>query len=293
MIAERTFLDMDIKQDVSLKIYSSFHTGGTADNFVEVKTAEEALEALQFAEEKKLPVFYLGGGTNILFPDEGMRGLVIKNGITFIERQDNELRVGAGVYTTSLAQYAQKQSLSGIERLFGLPGTVGGAIRGNAETHKTSISDVIKDVTFINDTLELKTVFPAVLEFEYRGSTFKKQPRLITSCTLTLVPGNPDDIQKLMIETKNWRKEKQPGGFTAGSFFKNPQDTSAGYLIDQAGLKGFQIGGAQVSEKHANFLTNTGNATSKDVMMLAEHIKKVVLEKFGLQLIEEVNIIAN
>ncbi len=282
---------MDIKQNISLKIYSSFHTGGNADYFAEVKTAEEAIAALQFAQEKKLPVFFLGGGTNILFPDEGFKGVVIKNAISFIERKDNKLRVGAGMYTTSLAQYAQKESLSGIERLFGLPGTIGGAIRGNAETHKTAISDVIKDVTFVNDKLQLETVSPTELEFEYRGSKFKKYPLIIISCTISLIPGDPDAIQKLMLETKNWRKEKQPGGFTAGSFFKNPPDTSAGYLIDQAGLKGFHIGGAQVSEKHANFLTNTGNATSKDVMMLAAHIKKIILEKFGIQLVEEVHIV--
>ena len=129
------------------------------------------------------------------------------------------------------------------------------------------------------------------MEFDYRESKFKKHPQFIVSCTLRLTPGNPEAIQQLMADTKNWRKEKQPGGFTAGSFFKNPPDTSSGYLIDQAGLKGFQIGGAQVSEKHVNFLTNTGKATSKDVMMLAAHIKKTVQEKFGIQLVEEVHII--
>lgn len=284
---------MEIKQNISLKIYSSFHTGGSADNFIEVKTAEDALEALKLAKEKNWPVFFLGGGTNLLFPDEGMRGLVIRNGINSIEKNGNELKVGTGVYTTSLAQFAQKHSLSGIERLFGLPGTIGGAIRGNAETHKTSISDVLKDVTFINENLELETVSPKELAFDYRESKFKKHPQFIVSCTMTLTPGNPEEIQKLMIDTKNWRKEKQPGGFTAGSFFKNPPDTSAGYLIDQAGLKGFSIGAAKVSEKHANFLTNTGNATSKDVMMLAAHIKKTILEKFGIQLVEEVHIVSN
>jgi len=282
---------MDIKQDVPLKLYSSFHTGGNADNFVEVKTADEAVQALQTAKQNNWTVFFLGGGTNILFPDEGMRGLVIKNSINFIEKDGHELRVGAGAYTTSLAQYAQKESLSGIERLFGLPGSIGGAIRGNAETHKTSISDVLKDVTFINDDLRLEIASPKELEFDYRESKFKKHPQFIVSCTLKLTSGNPKAIQQLMLDTKNWRKEKQPGGFTAGSFFKNPPDTSAGYLIDQAGLKGFQIGGAQVSEKHANFLTNTGKATSKDVMMLAAHIKKTVQEKFGIQLVEEVHII--
>ena len=270
---------MEIKQNINLALYSSFHTGGPAEFFIEVKNSDEAQEALQFAHDKKLPVLFLGGGTNVLFPDEGIKGLVIRNAINFIENIDNtHLSVGAGVYTTTLAQHCLKLGLSGIEALFGLPGTIGGAIRGNAGTLGTEIKDVIVDVTMINGKNEI-AVYPAsYFEFAYRESKLMKHPAFITHCTIALKPGNPIEIEQKMIETKNWRRDKQPGGFTAGSFFKNPPNNSAGALIDQAGLKGFTMGLAQVSPKHANFLTNTVKGTTKDVMMLAAHVKKIVLE---------------
>lgn len=283
---------MDIRQNVNLKLYNTFHTGGSAEYFVEVKTIEEAQEALKFAHQNKLPLLFLGGGSNVLFPDEGIRGLVIKNNINFIEAIDaTHLSVGAGVYTTTLAQHCLKLKLSGMEALFALPGTVGGAIRGNAGTLGTEMKDVISDVTMINDDNQLQTYPASYFEFEYRGSILKRIPNFITHCTIALVPGDENAIQAKMTETKNWRRDKQPGGFTAGSYFKNPPGTSAGALIDQAGLRGFSLGPAQVSPKHANFLTNTGKATTKDVIMLAAHVKKVVLDKFGIELEEEVKII--
>lgn len=283
---------MNLRENVNLKLYNTFHTGGQAEYFVEVKTIEDAQTALQFAKEKHLEVLFLGGGSNVLFPDEGIKGLVIKNNINFIESiDDTHLSVGAGVYTTSLAQHCLKLKLSGIEALFGLPGTIGGAIRGNAGTLGTEMKDVIVDVTMINDQGQLQTYPANYFQFEYRGSILKRVPHFITHCTIALVPGDEIAIQTKMTETKNWRRDKQPGGFTAGSYFKNPPGTSAGAVIDQAGLKGFSLGSAQVSPKHANFLTNTGEATTKDVIMLAAHVKKVVFDKFGIELEEEVKII--
>ncbi len=283
---------MDIRENVKLSLYNTFHTGGPAEYFVEVKTAEAAQEALKYAHERQLPVLFLGGGSNILFPDEGIKGLVIKNSINFIQSlNETQLSVGAGVYTTTLAQHCLKLKLSGIEALFGLPGTVGGAIRGNAGTLGTEIKDVIVDVTMINDNHQLQTYPASYFQFEYRGSILKHIPNFITHCTIALTQGEETLIQSKMTETKNWRRDKQPGGFTAGSYFKNPPETSAGALIDQAGLRGFSLGPAQVSPKHANFLTNTGKATTKDVIMLAAHVKKIVFEKFGIELEEEVKII--
>ncbi len=283
---------MDIQENVSLKIYNSFHTGGPAQYFVEVKTSEAAVEALNYAKEHNLPVLFLGGGTNVLFPDEGIKGLVIKNSINFINTIDaTHLSVGAGVYTTTLAQHCLKLKLSGIEALFGLPGTIGGAIRGNAGTLGTEMKDVIVDVTMFDENNQLKTYPASYLEFAYRESILKRIPAFISHCTIALSPGDDVAIQAKMTETKNWRRDKQPGGFTAGSYFKNPPGTSAGALIDQAGLRGFALGPAQVSPKHANFLTNTGKATTKDVMILAAHVQKVVYEKFGIELEEEVKII--
>lgn len=285
---------LDIKQNIKLAVLSSFHIGGPAEYFVEVKTPEQALEAVQYAHEHKLKLFFLGAGSNLLFPDEGISGLVIRSNINFIEQNGHELKVGSGVYTTTLAQTCLEKSLSGIEALFALPGTIGGAIRGNAGTLGTEIKDVVKDVTVINDNLELATLSNRELDFAYRGSNLLKQhPMFVTQITLTLKPGDPVQMKQKMMETKNWRKEKQPGGFTGGSFFKNPPDTTAGFLIDSAGLKGFSIGGAQVSMKHANFITNTGTATSKDVMMLAAHIQKVIKDKFGIELVPEVHLISS
>ena len=283
---------MYIQENVSLKVYNSFHTGGPAQYFVEIKTSEAAIEALNFARDQQLPVLFLGGGTNVLFPDEGIQGLVIKNSINFIQSiDDTHLSVGAGVYTTTLAQHCLNLKLSGIEALFGLPGTIGGAIRGNAGTLGTEIKDVIIDVTLVNENNQLKTYPASYCEFAYRESILKRIPAFITHCTIALSPGDETAIKNKMTETKNWRRDKQPGGFTAGSYFKNPPGASAGALIDQAGLRGFAIGPAQVSPKHANFLTNTGKATTKDVMILAAHVKKVVYEKFGIELEEEVKVI--
>lgn len=286
----RTFIMLSIKENVPLATYSSFHIGGPAKYFVEIKTADEALEALKYAVDQGLKTFFLGGGTNVLFPDEGINALVIRSTINSIEKNDTRLKVGSGVYTTTLAQYCLKHSLSGIEALFGLPGTIGGAIHGNAGTLGTEMKDVLESVTLINHAHQLETVTAESLALTYRGSVLKQSPKLIIECTIKLIPGDPLIMSQKMTETKNWRREKQPGGFTAGSFFKNPPGTSAGFLIEQAGLKGFSIGGAQVSTKHANFLSNTGKATSKDVMMLAAHIKQVVHAKLGIELVEEIQI---
>ena len=198
---------MEIKQNINLALYSSFHTGGPAEFFIEVKNSDEAQEALQFAHDKKLPVLFFGGGTNVLFPDEGIKGLVIRNAINFIENIDNtHLSVGAGVYTTTLAQHCLKLGLSGIEALFGLPGTIGGAIRGNAGTLGTEIKDVIVDVTMINGKNEI-AVYPAsYFEFAYRESKLMKHPAFITHCTIALKPGNPIEIEQKMIETKKCQK---------------------------------------------------------------------------------------
>ncbi len=284
---------LNIKQNVNLAILSSFHIGGPAEYFVEVKTAEEAVEAVRYAHSNNLHPFFLGAGSNVLFPDEGLKGLIIRSNINFIEQDDTKLTVGSGVYTTTLAQKCLEKGLSGIEALFGLPGTIGGAIRGNAGTLGTEIKDVLSTATIINDNFELQTLTREELDFAYRGSNLlKKHPMFITQCVLNLTQGETAAMETKMIETKNWRREKQPGGFTGGSFFKNPPDTTAGYLIDTAGLKGFSIGGAQVSTKHANFITNTGRATSKDVMMLSAHIQQVVKEKFGIELVPEVHLIS-
>lgn len=281
---------LSIKENVPLAIYSSFHIGGPARYFAEIKSSEEALEALEYAKKNNLKTFFLGGGTNILFPDEGINALVIKSAIATIEKNALQLKVGSGVYTTTLAQYCLQHSLSGIETLFGLPGTIGGAIHGNAGSLGTEIKDVIESVTVINAQHQLETLQVSELAFTYRGSALKLAPKFILHCVMNLVPGDPATMSQKMTETKNWRRDKQPGGFTAGSFFKNPPNTSAGYLIEQAGLKGFSIGGAEVSNKHANFLTNTGKATNKDVMMLAAHVKQVVQEKFGITLVEEIQV---
>lgn len=280
---------IQIQKDVSLAMYSSFHIGGKASHFVEIKTTEDALEAWQFGQTQKLPIFFLGGGSNVLFPDQGLEALIIKNSINFIEKLPNDqVHVGAGTYTTALAQFCADNELSGIEKLFALPGTFGGAIVGNAGTLGTEIKDVLLSATLINPQGEIITAPASTLDFQYRESNLKRTHQLVLSGIIQLKPGQKDTIKQVMTDTKNWRRDHQPGGFSGGSFFKNPEGYSAGQLIEQAGLKGYTIGGAQVSPKHANFLTNTGKATSKDVMLLAAHIKEVVKSQFGIELVEEI-----
>ncbi|MDR2580947.1 MAG: UDP-N-acetylmuramate dehydrogenase [Fibromonadaceae bacterium] len=267
-----------IEKNISLKKHCSFKIGGNANFFAEPKNEEELCSLLAWRKKFKIPYFVLGHGSNVLFSDEGYGGLVIKLG-----------KWGAGKSLHSLIQEAANQGLGGIEKLQGIPGTIGGAIYMNAGAHKQEISDCIKTVSSITPNGEIITRTKEQCEFSYRSSIFKGMGEIIVSAEFDFVPMQKESIDKNRKEVLTWRKEKQPLQYpNAGSVFKNPISQSAGALIEACGLKGHRIGDAELSELHANFIVNKGNATAKDVKTLMEKIVMEVEKKHGVVLEPEI-----
>ena len=238
----------------------------------------------------------MGNGSNLLVSDGGIKGIVLKIEIkkVEIEEVDNKFKitVGAGVKLGELAQKLANKEISGFEFASGIPGTIGGAIRMNAGAHGSEMKDIVKTVTYIDGNGEIHKINNEQAKFEYRNSLFTNNEYIIVETELELNKGNKEEIQEKMQEYANFRKEKQPIEYpSAGSTFKRGTDFITAKLIDECGLKGYQIGGAQVSEKHAGFIINTGNATSKDVEELIKYIKQEVYEKFGKEIETEIEII--
>lgn len=306
---------MNFQQNVPFAPYTTFKIGGPAKFFCEAKNEEDIRDAFKFAREKKLPVFALGGGSNILVSDKGFGGLVIKLLNSDYSVQDNKIECGAGCLLAKIVSESVKAELSGLEWAAGIPGTVGGAVRGNAGAFGGKMADIVKSVKILDiHKSQISILSNEDCKFAYRDSQFKQDPNLIIlSVVLELKKGEKSESEKMIKEVLEKRKEKQPSDFPSpGSFFKNPvakskkliqqfeTDTGqkvkddkipAPWLIEECGLKGKKIGGAMVSEKHANFLVNTGNATAEDVVMLAAIIKTKVRNKFGIQLKEEVQMV--
>jgi UDP-N-acetylmuramate dehydrogenase len=308
---------MNIQKNIPLAPYTTFKIGGPAKFFVEAGDEDEIVEALEFAKEKNLPVFVLGGGSNILVSDKGFDGIIIKILNTKYDILDTKIECGAGCQLSTIVSESVKASFTGLEWAAGIPGMIGGAVRGNAGAKALGgeMSDVVESVKVLDmDDLQLKTYDLKMCEYEYRNSVFKQNSNfIILSATLKLKKGDKAESKKKIKEILAARKEKQPMEFPSpGSFFKNPLvknkelirqfeiDTGqkirdkkipAPWLIEEAGLKSKKIGGAMVSEKHANFIVNTGNATAEDVIMLAAIIKTKVRNKFGIQLQEEVQMV--
>jgi UDP-N-acetylmuramate dehydrogenase len=294
-------MTLNIRENFPLSSVCTFGIGGPAKYFALVKNLDELKESLEFAQENKLKPFIYGGGSNLLFPDEGLSTLVIKIAFKSITHSDyptpknlntKALKCDAGVSWIEIARYCSQHSLYGLEGLYGLPGTVGGAVYGNAGCHQQETSDVLITATLFDSTSQqILKHQQKDFNFTYRYSNLKENKHLLVLSAVFLVSSDPNhkhgDPNTYSLE----RKEKQPNGLTTGSFFKNPPSHFAGQLIEQAGLKGFKIGGIQVSDKHANFFINTGTATAKDVIALQHHIQDTVLAKFNIQLEPEVQIV--
>ena len=226
--------------------------------------------------------------------DGGIDGVVIIIGKNMknAEMNGTTIKAQCGILLSRIANLAYENSLTGLEFASGIPGSLGGALYMNAGAYGEELCAVVKDVTFIDKDNNIKTIEAKNCDFGYRHSVFMENGAVITSCTLSLKEGNKEDIKAKTDDLKERRVSKQPlDKPSAGSTFKRPEGHFAGTLIEQAGLKGFSIGGAQVSEKHAGFVINTGNATAKDVLSLIEHIQKTVYEKFGVTLCPEVKMI--
>lgn len=279
-----------------MKKHTSFKIGGNADFFVSVKTIEELKQALFYAEQKQIPRTIIGNGTNILVSDSGIRGIVIKIDIQkFDLKEENdyiEISVGSGNKMMALATQLKKQEISGFEQLSGIPGTIGGAIYMNAGAYGKEMKDIVISTRCMNMKGEIFELSNEEQKFKYRSSVFNTKEYIILEAKLKLKKGKKEDIELQMNEYLNQRKEKQPLEYpSAGSTFKRQEGIITAKLIDECGLKGYKIGGAMVSEKHAGFIVNTGDATAKDVLELIKYVKDEVYKKYGVKIEEEVKIV--
>lgn len=283
---------MDIQTNISLKEYTTFKTGGAARYFCEVNTKKELADCISWTKEEKANFFCLGGGSNLLINDLGFNGLVIKVANSQVRWEGDASLCGAGVLLTHLIDEAKTRGLGGLEWIYGVPATLGGATRNNAGAFGSSISSFIETVEVYDTEKNNFIVLPKdKCGFSYHKSVFHEKPGwIIWEIILTWEKEDGSIIKEKINDFFGRRKMKQPLEYpSAGSFFRNPSETrSAGRLIEEAGLKGRRIGGAQVSDKHANFIINTGNAKTEDIVMLASIIKQKVRTRFKIQLHEEV-----
>lgn len=287
-----------IMQDEPMNKHTSFKIGGNADFFVKATTEEDVRNVLQICQNNNIPLTILGNGSNILVKDNGIKGITLKICIDNIDIQKNEnnqaiITVGAGFLLGKLAQILLQNSISGFEFAAGIPGTIGGAVRMNAGAYGSEFKDIVIETTCMNREGKLIKLSNKEHDFEYRKSIFQKKEYIILETKLLLKTAqNSEDIKNKMTEYRNSRIEKQPIEFpSAGSTFKRGEDFITAKLIDECGLKGYTVGGAQVSTKHAGFVINTGNATAEDVIKLIEIIKKKVFEKFNKKIELEIEII--
>lgn len=286
----------NIKEKVLLAPLSTFKIGGPADYFYNLENAKDLPKLLKFAQDKQIPFIVIGGGSNLLFSEKGFRGLIIHMSSKNLYVDNEKITADAGVLLSQVVQTAFKNNLCGIETWIGLPGTVGGAVRGNAGANGVEVKDVLKKAEIFNTkTGKIEEADNNFFQFAYRESYIKHHPEIIVLKAAFILKNSPQsraEQQKLMTEILRDRQHKQPKGQNAGSFFKNPSlGKSAGWLIEQVGLKGRQIGDARISPIHANFFENLGNATQKQILGLAELAQKKVEEKFKITLEKEVQII--
>lgn len=276
-----------------MKNHTSFRTGGEADIFVSPDSIKSLKDVIKLFRENDIPFYIFGNGSNMLVSDRGIEGAVIHigNGFSSIEVKENKITSGAGAILSAVSNAALENSLTGFEFASGIPGSFGGAVFMNAGAYGSEIKNVIKSVLVLNENLELEELSKDKLELGYRSSIFQKNNYIILGGTIELETGNKDNILSEMNELNAKRREKQPLNFaSAGSTFKRPEGYFAGKLIEDSGLKGKTIGGAQVSEKHAGFIVNTGTATTDDIINLMDFCKKTVYEKFGVMIELEVRI---
>ena len=273
--------------------HTSFKIGGPAEIFVKINNVEELKLIIKISKQAEVPITVVGNGSNLLVSDDGIRGIVLKIEFDKIEIEESgKLKVGSGVKLAFLAQKCLKEKLEGFEFASGIPGTIGGAIRMNAGAHGSEMKDIVKKITCMTRDGKIQVISNEEAKFEYRNSIFSQNDYIILEAEIQLREGNPEEIRSKMDEYATYRKEKQPIEYpSAGSTFKRGNDFITAKLIDECGLKGYQIGGAQVSEKHAGFIINKGNATAEDVKQLMKYVEEQVYNKFGKKIEPEIEII--
>ena len=284
----------NVKINEMLKYHTSFKVGGPADILVTPSNADQIVEIIGKCRAKAIPVFIMGNGTNLIILDSGIRGVVVKitERMSAVSVHDDTIKAESGILLSRLAKVALEHELTGIEFASGIPGTLGGAVTMNAGAYGHEIKDVLFCSTYIDSQLNVKELSNEQHEFAHRSSFIQKTGGVVIKSTLKLQKGNKADIKAYMDDLNRQRREKQPLEMpSAGSVFKRPTGYYAGKLIEDCELKGFKIGGAEVSCKHSGFIVNTGDATAKDIINLITHVQTTVKHKFGVDLETEVKIV--
>ncbi|MEF9916862.1 MAG: UDP-N-acetylmuramate dehydrogenase [Lachnospiraceae bacterium] len=281
----------NIKIDEPMSKYTTFRIGGTADFLVTPLNSKELQQVIQLCEKESMPYYVIGNGSNLLVGDKGYRGVIIQlyKQMDRIEVEDSRIKAQAGALLSKTAGIALEHQLAGFEFAAGIPGTIGGAVAMNAGAYGGAIKDVILEATVWKPNGSIAVLNKEELELDYRTSIIAKSNYIVLEVMLQLEPGTSANIREKMEELKKRRIDKQPLEFpSAGSTFKRPEGYFAGKLIEDAGLRGFQVGGAAVSEKHCGFVINKGYATASDVVELMNHVIDQVESKFGIRLEPEV-----
>ena len=274
-----------------MKKHTTFRIGGPAEYLILPQTAEEIADVVKLCRQEEIPWYIVGNGSNLLVADEGVRGVVIQllRNFNQIQVEGCQIRMQAGAQNAAVAKRALDASLTGFEFAAGIPGTIGGAVVMNAGAYGGEMKDILKEVTVLDQNGMIRTIPTEELELGYRTSIIARKGYVVLEAVIVLKTGDPKEIKAAMNDLKEKRVTKQPLEYpSAGSTFKRPEGYFAGKLIMDAGLRGFSVGGAQISEKHCGFVINKGNATAKDVTELMDETKKIVMEKFGVALEPEV-----
>ena len=281
--------------DEPMAKHTTFKVGGPAECYIKVDDIKELRNILKFAKDNDVPITILGNGSNVLVLDKGIRGIVLNIKFNKIEMMNLGEKIfaniGAGVKISVFGHVLLKNEITGFEELSGIPGTIGGAVRMNAGAHGKEFKDVITTVTCMDYDGNIKQFENKDMHFEYRRSMLKDKKYIVLEVSMQFQKGKEKDIKGKMEEYLAYRREKQPIEYpSAGSTFKRGTDFITAKLIDEAGLKGYSIGGAEVSEKHAGFIINKGNATAKDILELIEYVKNTIYEKFDKKIELEIEI---
>ncbi len=284
----------DVKEQEPLANYTSFRIGGPADCLITPHGKEQLEACLRLCKERDIPVFILGNGSNLLVSDKGIGGVTLRIGkeLGGITAEGTRLTAGAGAKLSDLCRLAAEKSLSGLEFAYGIPGSVGGGVFMNAGAYGGELKDVLESVTVLTKEGDFVTYPVCDCDLGYRHSRFMEEDAVIVEAVFRLSPGDKETVLRDMADILQRRKDKQPLEWpSAGSVFRRPQGYFAGALIQNAGLMGYAVGGAQVSEKHAGFIVNNGGATCEDVRQLIAHIQKTVRDKDGVELVCEIRFV--
>ena len=274
-----------------MAVHTTFRVGGPADCLIEIESAEQLKKVQRYLYQVEYPFTVVGNGSNLLVSDNGYQGIILQIGrkMSNISVNGNVIVAQSGATMAQVAAEAWKNGLTGLEFASGIPGTVGGGVVMNAGAYGGELAQVVTYVQVLNIEGEFMNLDNDTLEFGYRRSTIRRQPFIVTEVTFELTPGDPEMIKAKMDELAVKRREKQPLEFpSAGSTFKRPEGHFAGELIMNAGLRGFQVGGARVSDKHCGFVVNTGNASAADIMDVIWEVQRRVKDRFGVDLEPEV-----